>query len=80
MIAYNKIWLDNQLKKEETANAFFSNYITHSEKENIESLYPIGFYSPNFFIRIGLFILTVVIAGFSLGLLALLFIDNIDSS
>lgn len=80
MIVYNKIWLDNQLKKEETANAFFSNYITHSEKEKIESLYPIGFYSPNFFIRIGLFILTVVIAGFSLGLLALLFIDNIDSS
>ena len=80
MIVYNKIWLDNQLKKEETANAFFSNYITHSEKEKIENLYPIGFYSPNFFIRIGLFILTVVIAGFSLGLLALLFIDNIDSS
>ena len=80
MIAYNKTWLDNLFIKEEAENAFYLNHINSSEKENIESLYPVGFYTPNFFIRIGLFFLTVVIAGFSLGLLALLLMDNIENS
>ena len=80
MIAYNKIWLDNLSNREKSINDFYPNIFTDIQKENIENQYPVGFYSPNFFVRIGLFILTFIIAGFSLGLLSLLFINNVGYS
>ena len=68
MIAYKKEWLDNLQIQEDLKTAIAHNYITKDEKENAESLYPSGFYSPNPFIRIGLFILTFIIVFFSIGL------------
>ena len=78
MIAYNTMWLDNLSTKEKFINDFYPNIFTAVQKENIENKYPVGFYTPNYFIRIGLFILTLIIAGFSLGLLCLLFIGNLE--
>ncbi len=78
MIAYNKTWLHNLIAREAIEDAFYANTISKEEKLNANGLFAVGFYSPNFFIRIGLFILTTVIACFSLGLLSLLFISNIE--
>ncbi|MEO6254918.1 MAG: hypothetical protein ABIO79_16525 [Ferruginibacter sp.] len=80
MIAYNKIWLDNLAAGEAIKDAFYANTISKDEKEVAETIFPVGFYSPNIFIRIGLFILTFVIACFSLGLLSLIFMDSIEQS
>jgi hypothetical protein len=77
MIAYNKTWLDNLSAKESVKDAFYADLITDEERKKAESIFIVGFYSPNIFIRIGLFILTLVIACFSFGLLCLLFLDNI---
>lgn len=76
MIAYNKEWLNNNMFRQQLNDALADQCITNTEKEAAESRYPVGFYSPNIFIRIGLFILTVVIATFSFGLLALMFISG----
>lgn len=78
MIAYNKNWLDNLNNKEEIESAFYSASINADEKEKLGSLYPIGFYSPNLFIRIGLFILTAIIAIFTMGIFALIFLNGLD--
>ena len=79
MIAYNKIWLNNINIRQEIEDALGAS-ITTVQKEKIESLYPVGFYTPNYFIRVGLFILTIIIGCFSFGLLSLLFLDNIEHS
>ena len=72
MIAYNKTWLYNLFIRSEVEMAFDEHCISKEERENIEIKYPAAFYTPNIFIRIGLFILTLIILIFSLGLFALL--------
>jgi hypothetical protein len=78
MIAYNKIWLDNVAAREVVEDAFYANLITREEKQQAETALPVGFYSPNYFIRAGLFILTIIAACFSVGLLSLLFLSGIE--
>ena len=80
MIAYNRTWLDNLAARDAIKDAFYANAVSAAEKEAAETIFPVGFYSPNIFIRIGLFILTVVIACFSLGLFSLIFLDSIERS
>jgi len=80
MIAYNRIWLDNLAAREAIKDAFYIDAISAAEKEAAESIFPVGFYSPNIFIRIGLFILSFVIACFSLGLFSLIFLDSIEQT
>ena len=80
MIAYDTVWLDNLAAREAIKDAFDEDCISKEEKEVSGSIFPVGFYSPNLFIQIGLFILTLVIACFSLGLLGLLIIDGIFGS
>ena len=72
MIAYSKTGLNNLYIQEEAEAAFSHQCITEEEQVAIIERYPVGFYTPNFFIRVGLFILTAVIAGFSLGLVFLI--------
>ena len=80
MTAYNKTALYNLFVQQQVSNAFDDNIITNEEKENIYLKYPVSFYSPNFFIRVGLFVLTVIILLFSFGVLSLMFLNNIDKS
>ncbi len=78
MIAYNKIWLKNVFIRQEAENAFEQEWIMQEEYKNIRVAYPDPFYTPNFFIRIGLIILTIIILCFSFGLLALMFLSSIE--
>ncbi len=80
MIAYNKIWLDNLAAGDEVEDAFYVNAISKEEKQQAERVFSVGFYSPNYFIRAGLFILTIITGCFSLGLLSLLFLSTIERS
>ena len=80
MIAYNKEWLKNLLVRQEAAEMYHDKCISKPELEMIEAKFPAPFYTPNFFIRVGLFILTTIILFFSFGLLALLFIGNSDGA
>lgn len=75
MIAYNTKWLDNVVIQQELENACGANLISKEEKETAGDMYPAGFYTPHIFIRIGLFLLTIVIVSFSMGLFFLLFLN-----
>jgi len=72
MIAYNKTWLTNMLLQAEVKKDLQNGCITHVEFKNIAAKYPLGFYSPNIFVRIGLFILM----SFGSGLLTLMFASS----
>jgi hypothetical protein len=79
MIAYNKEWLDHLPVWEAMQDAFDDGCITREEQDAVNAKFPVGFYTPNVFIRIGLFILTLIIMLFSFGLLALMFLSSIEN-
>ena len=76
MIAYNHEWLDHLNIRREVDDAFYENCLTAEEREIIHKKYPVGFYTPNVFIGIGLLLLTIIIMLFSFGLLVLMFLSN----
>jgi len=79
MIAYNTTWLYNLLIRDQADEASNRHCITGGENERIFTTHAVNFYTPNFFVRIGLFILTVVIALFTLGLFLLAFLSGNDN-
>lgn len=74
MIAYNTDWLRSLEDRDAADKAFAEGNINKDEKQAVYNAYPVGFYTPNVFVRIGLFLLTLVIASFSMGLFSMLFI------
>ncbi|HLK30672.1 MAG TPA: hypothetical protein VKT28_18995 [Puia sp.] len=72
MIAYNKQSLDNLYMREQLEDAFLKNQISMEELKKCKEKYPVNLYTPNVFVRIGLFVLTIVIVLFSLGLIGLI--------
>jgi hypothetical protein len=72
MIIYNKAWLANQRLQDELEKDLKHGRITGAEFAVIKEKYPVGFYTPNVFVRVGLFILTCVIVSFTDGLLSLM--------
>lgn len=72
MISYNKTWLLNSRLLNEAEKDFKHGLITDAERMVVKEKYPVGFYTPNLLIRIGLFILTCFVVGFANGLLSLM--------
>ena len=80
MIIYNKTWLRNLLLVELVEKEHQDGQITDTEFRNIKAKYPVGFYSPNIFIRTGLFLLTLVISLFSGGFLSMILMSEMVPS
>jgi len=78
MIVYNKEWLDNAALQQEAGYAYQEECISAEEKARIDEAYPSGFYTPNPFIRIGLFLLTTIVVLFSLALCWLIFMTPME--
>ena len=79
MIAYNKNYLDNLLIREDVQLAFNKKLISETDKIIIDNKYPVGFYSPNYFTRVGLLILTFIIVSLTIGLIAIINIENYNN-
>src|ERR1700758_3050925 len=73
MIAYNNTHLHNLRLSRILRSDLKSGKITTEEFKVISEKFPVGFYTPGIWARVGLFILTFVIILFSDGLLSLLF-------
>jgi hypothetical protein len=76
MIAYNKTWLDNLQIHHQLDDAYQGHCLDKEEMEHCKKNYPVGFYTPHFFIRVGLFLLTLVIVAFSFGLFSMMFFSS----
>ena len=72
MIAYNQKSLDNLAVRDQAQDALDAGCISAEENTRISISYPVDFYTPNFFICIGLFILTTIIASCSMGFFILI--------
>ncbi|MBS1661314.1 MAG: hypothetical protein JST68_09730 [Bacteroidetes bacterium] len=72
MIAYNRESLDNLDIQVQAMEAFDKKLLPAEEYDRIRAAHPYHFYLPNFFVRIGLFILTMIAAACGLGLLLLM--------
>lgn len=78
MIAYNHTSLDNLLINEEAKAALQNNLLSKEEAAGIEKKYPVNLYSPNLFIRIGLFLLTGIISLMGFGVFCLMLLNSSD--
>lgn len=78
-MGYNSTWLKNRLIVQEAGEAYAQQLITEAELKSVKRIYPVGFYTPNYIIRIGMFLLTLLVLLFSLGLLGLVFLNDLDN-
>lgn len=76
MISYNSKTLDNLEVQEAAEKALRKQCISAEEFQQIKTAYPVDLYSPNPYIRVGLFILTIIITLFSFGLFCLMFMQG----
>ncbi len=72
MITYNSQWLDNRDIQQQAQEALAAGVITRPECDRIKEAYPCKFYTPNLFIRGGLFLLTLLAVACGLGLFMLM--------
>jgi hypothetical protein len=72
MLAHNSLTLDNRDIQQEAAAAHARSVISPEEDERIRAAYPFKLYTPNFFVRIGLFLLTALAVSCGLGLFLLM--------
>lgn len=75
MIAYKSEALDNRQINLRAESAFRKSLITTQEQNAIRDAHPDIVYTPNPFIRIGLFLLTIVVTLLAYGLLALIMLS-----
>ncbi|ACU60075.1 hypothetical protein [Chitinophaga pinensis] len=75
MIAYNSKSLDNRDIQEQAEDAKERAFITPEELEAVKAAYPVDLYTPNPYMRIGIFILTTIIMQFSFGLFCLIMVS-----
>jgi hypothetical protein len=73
MIAYNNQWLQNLDIREAGKKCYDNGCISPEEYKDTMEACPVGFYSPNPFMRFGIFLLTLICASFMLGLLLTFF-------
>jgi len=75
MIIYNKEWLDN-LRIQETAEKWFrKSFISVLQLNTVKEQFFCGYKHTNLFVRIGLFLFTLILANSSIGLV-ILFLDQ----
>lgn len=76
MIVYNRTWLANLILIDSVKKDYDEGMIPDDEWAAIRLKYTHQFYSPNIFIRAGLFLLTIVISAFSTALLTLFMAES----
>ncbi|MGZ3946191.1 MAG: hypothetical protein ACXVJB_14700, partial [Mucilaginibacter sp.] len=72
MIAYNRTWLANLRLQAVLKDDLSKGRISDDEYKAIDAKYPVGFYTPGVFARIGLFIVTCIVVSFAFGLAAMM--------
>lgn len=79
MIAYNAAWLDALSVKAQAGKWFKKGWLTQAQWQHTQSQFDTGFYTPNFFVRIGLFIFTWILVSSVFGLFGLSIMGVLDS-
>jgi hypothetical protein len=75
MIAYSSQWLEALQVRRQAARWHRKNMIGTAQYEAILAAYPVGFYTPNVFVRIGLAIFCWVLVSSAFGIFSLFILD-----
>lgn len=78
MIAYNKTWLRHAGLMKKVKQWHAAGLLSDEQCDAAVLKYPHNFYSPNLFVKIGLFLFTCIAVSAALGFYALLFMDAFD--
>ncbi|HTN16924.1 MAG TPA: hypothetical protein VL092_04525 [Chitinophagaceae bacterium] len=78
MIAYNKTWLRHAGLVKKVKQWYDAGLLNEEQYDATVTKYPYNFYSPNLFVKIGLFLFTCIAVSATLGFYALLFMDAFE--
>lgn len=73
MKAYNSRWSENDFIQKTAQKWLKQGFLSKEQSTEIEKSYPHEYYDPNVFLKIGLFIFTILAAGFSIGIMSIFF-------
>ncbi|QHT67786.1 hypothetical protein GXP67_14650 [Rhodocytophaga rosea] len=79
MIAYNAKWLDALAVQAQAWKWYKKGWLPQQQWEDVRTKFQTGFYTPNIFVRIGLFIFTWILVSSVFGLFGLTLLDGFDS-
>jgi len=79
MLAYNKTWIENRNIRSKVSIWQKKNIISKTKLEEINENYKEEFYSPNFFVRLGLFIFSLILLIAAEGLIGFFTAGNIKT-
>lgn len=73
--AYNETWVENIHHQEIIDDWFFRKLISDEQRKEAYQTFAVGFYQPNAFVKIGLFLFTCIVASAGLGFVSLFLFD-----
>ena len=80
MKAYNPLWSESDFIQRTAQKWLKQGFLTKVQITEIEKMYPVNYYDSNVFLKIGLFIFTILAAGFSIGIMSIFFVDIYNSN
>ena len=80
MKAYNPLWSESDFIQRTAQKWLKQGFLTKVQFTEIEKMYPVNYYDSNVFLKIGLFIFTILAAGFSIGIMSIFFVDIYNSN
>ncbi|PWK26753.1 hypothetical protein LV89_02262 [Arcicella aurantiaca] len=80
MKAYNPQWSANESTQQTAQKWFRIGFLRQEQVLEVQKTYPLDFYNPSGFLKIGLFIFTILAASFSTSIMTLFFIAPFQSN
>ncbi|MEA5460742.1 hypothetical protein VB796_16915 [Arcicella sp. LKC2W] len=80
MKAYNPQWSANESTQQTTQKWFRKGFLSQEQILEVQKSYPLDYYNPSGFLKIGLFIFTILAASFSISIMTLFFIAPFQSN
>lgn len=80
MKAYNPQWSENDFIQKTTQKWLKQGFLSKEQSLKIEKTYIYDYYAPNVFLKIGLFIFTILAASFSIGIMSIFLIKVYENN
>lgn len=80
MKAYNPLWSENDLIQKTAQKWLKQGFLSKEQSSEIEKNYPHDYYDPNVFLKIGLFIFTILATGFSIGIMSIFLVGIYENN
>ncbi len=80
MKAYNPLWSENDFIQKTAQKWLKQGFLSKDQSLQVEKNYPHDYYDPNIFLKIGLFIFTILVASVSISFMSVFFITIYEAN